>query len=316
MIHPRSISVINGKGGVLKTTLAVNQAAFLALTGRVRVLVIDFDPQGNAEDDLGYADNPLNDHGESVAKGLMFGDAVTALADVRPNLDVWTGGEALSAAATSIGQRIGANKPTAKLALATLIEKVANDYDYIFIDCPPGEGPLQQLALAASRWAQIPTKTDESSIKGLRKVAERFDEVLDVNGELELLGVVITGVGAAATLKDGTVIQKQSERSARQRIAEELGTNEGVIYDRSVRHSETVAVQARRHGLVTFELEDRAKIDNRERIAALKRGEKVSSPAVSKTSHSVADDMQTITQETVARIMAAEATDVTERGIA
>lgn len=312
MIHPRSISVINGKGGVFKTTLSANQAAMLALSG-VDVLLIDLDPQANLEDDLGYADNEQNDHGTALARGLMFGGPVEGIRDVRPHLDVWVGGEQLKQAAAALGQQIGSNNPQAKLALAKLLEPVAGDYDYIFIDCPPGEGPLQQIALAASRWALIPTKTDESSIKGLRKVADRFDEVLDVNGELDLLGVVITGVGAASTLKDGTVVQKHAERDARARIAQELGATEGVIYEHSVRHSEPVAKEARKRGLVAFELEDRIEDDKRERLAALKRGEKISSPGVSKSSASVAEDLHGVTQETVTRIARAEAEEQQER---
>ncbi len=304
-IHPRAIAIINGKGGVLKTTLTANQAAMMAYNG-LKVLAIDLDPQGNLEDDLGYADNPNNDHGRELAKGLMFGESIQPLREVRPGLDVLTGGPSLSHAAASLATEFGKNNINAKTALARLLEPVLDEYQFIVMDCPPGEGPLQQLALSAARWVQIPTKADRSSIKGLRKVAERFDEVLDVNDELDLLGVVVTDVGAPANLKDGSVVLKHDEKTARQDIADELKADESIVYSASVRHVPRVALDARKFGLVAFELEDRGKAESKERIAALKRGEKVSGTATPKTAGSLADDFFAITQETINRVAAAE----------
>lgn len=108
----------------------------------------------------------------------------------------------------------------AKSALAIALSEVAPRYDLVLIDCPPGLETLQQAALAAARWALILVKTDASSRKGLRDVARRLDTVVDVNPDLDLLGVVLFGVSRGAT----RVIE-----SARAAIIADLGDGAPVL---------------------------------------------------------------------------------------
>jgi len=303
----RVMAVINGKGGVGKTTTTANLGGFFALNS-YRTLAIDLDPQGNLEDELGYADNDDNDKGASLAKGLMFGEAVTPISNVRPNLDVWAGGNYLAHSAASLTAELAKSPARSKLALARLLEQVAGEYDMILIDCPPGDGPLQQAALGAARWVLVPTKSDESSIKGLYKVTERFDEVLDVNPGLDLLGIVLFGVGTAATRKDGELVRKSAEKGARTRISEIFGTEDGVIFEHTIRHSETVASQVRRLGLLAYELDERGKAEAKEGVTwwKIRRGDIAKRELSSKTAGSVADDLQGLAQEIIDRIAAAE----------
>lgn len=306
----RVLAIINGKGGVLKTTLTSNVACLSALSGQ-RVLAIDLDPQGNLEDDLGYANDSRNDRGQSLAKALMFGGSVDGIVNVRDNVDVWVGGEELQHAAAALNAMMGKNPTQAKLALARVLEPVAADYDLIIIDCPPGDGPLQQAALAAARWALVPTKTDDSSIKGLQTIAARFDDVLDVNRTLDLLGVVLTGVGTPATnKKTNELILRQAERGARADIAEMFGVEDGIVFGQTVRHSEAVARDSRKLGMVAHELDQRSKEEVDSGLWwKIRRGEADATKLTARTATSVADDLQEITQELWNRIGAAEATE-------
>lgn len=306
----RVIAVESLKGGVGKTTICANVAGFLALSG-ARVLVIDFDPQGNLEDDLGYDEDPRNDQGESLAKALLFGGPVNAIKGVRENLDVWAGGSHLSNAIAALSAKMGTNPLEAKLSLARIIEPIVEDYDYILIDCPPGDGVLQLAALSAARWLLIPSKTDKSSTKGVAKVAERIDQVLDVNPSIDLLGVVLSAVGTAAESKDGTVLPRIAERDARARLDEMFGVGEAdgigrdIVFSQTLRHSEAVAAQARNAGLLVHELDERAKEEAKAGIAwwRFRRGELKGTQMTTKTAGSVADDLQMIAQEINDRVI-------------
>jgi len=206
----RVIAVINGKGGVLKTTLTANIGGMLANNG-YRVLLVDLDPQGNLAEDLGYTDDDRDDTGRALAQALMFGGGAAPIREVRPNLDVFAGGPALDQATAGLAAKANKDPDGAKLAVAHLLEPIAGDYDMILIDCPPGDETLQTAAVAAARWALVPVKSDKSSRKGLGAVAARLDAVIGVNPTLDLLGVVLVDVGTSAH-----VVQ----REAREHIAE------------------------------------------------------------------------------------------------
>lgn len=310
----RVMAIESLKGGVGKTTLTSNVGGYFALAG-ARVLLVDLDPQGNLEDNLGYADDDRNDQGESLAKALMFGGAVDAIVGIRENLDVWVGGGHLTNVTAALGAKMGVDPAAAKLALARILEPVAADYDFIFIDCPPGDGVLQLAALSAARWLLVPSRTDISSIKGVAKVAERIDQVLDVNRGIDLLGVVLFDVGTASGRKDGSVVIRNAERDARAELDAMFGVGDAegigreVVFRRTVRHSEAVASQARRAGLLVHELDERAKAEAKAGISwwKIRSGELKDKQLTSATAGSVADDLQEIAQEINDRITMAEA---------
>jgi chromosome partitioning protein len=289
----RVLAIINGKGGVFKTTLTSNLAGMLAASG-FRTLVIDLDPQGNMAEDLGYEDDPRNDEGRALAQALLFGGQVEPMRSIRTNLDVFAGGVELEQATAGLIAKANKDPDGAKLALARFLEPIASDYDMILIDCPPGDEQLQTNAVAAARYALVPVKSDKSSRKGLTAVAHRLDAVLSVNPGLDLLGVVLTGVGTNSSA---------IERTARQKIAE-LFNSEDVVFTATIRHSEATAQASRERGLLAYELD--AQNQTGPKWWEQLRGDKSAIPAGPRTAGSVADDLAAIAQEVVARITVAE----------
>lgn len=289
----RIIAVINGKGGVLKTTLAANVGGLLANSG-YHVLIVDLDPQGNLAEDLGYTDGPTDDQGRALAGGLIFGETPAVVRDVRPNLDVLTGGVHLDQATAALASQASKDPVGAKLALARILSPLVDDYDLILIDCPPGDETLQTAAVAAARWALIPVKSDKSSRKGMAAVAHRLDSVIDINPDLDLLGVVLVAVGKSA---------KKVRERARSAINDMFGDN-AVVFDSTVRHAEATAEATRERGMLVHELDNAVR--SGPKWYEVRRGEAQPQTLAPQSSASVADDLMAVTQELVTRISEGE----------
>lgn len=289
----RIVAFINGKGGVMKTTLSANVGGLAAASG-YRVLIVDFDPQGNLAEDLGYTDTDSDDDGRALAAALTFGGPVEPVRGVRENLDVLTGGTHLEQATAALASKAAKDPRGAKLALADVLAPLVEHYDLVIIDCPPGDETLQNAALAAARWAVVPIKSDASSRKGLKAVAHRLDAVLDINPQLDLLGVVLVGVG-----KSATAVQAK----ARALVAEAF-QDDSVMFTSFVRHAEATAHATRERGLLVHELDDAVK--SGPKWYEVIRGEAQAQALAPRSSSSVADDLLSITQEVIARITAAE----------
>lgn len=195
----RVISFANGKGGVGKTTVSTNFAALCAAAGW-RVLFVEFDPQGDAGDDLGYKRRPENDRGAHMLEVLDAHKPLQpVLRDVRPNLDVVPmGSEALKNIEDVLAgkERRGTEY---RLMLAEALAPVAREYDLIVIDTPPTRPAVLQLVLGATRWLVVPTRADRSSIGNLAELAAELTQVRHVNPNAEVLGVVPFDFDRAAT---------------------------------------------------------------------------------------------------------------------
>lgn len=290
----RVIAVTNGKGGVFKTTLAANIGGLLAAS-EYKVLIVDLDPQGNLAEDLGYTGTDVDDEGRNLAQALAFGEPLSPLRDVRPNLDVAAGGAHLETATAALTSRSSKDPVGARLSLAMALAPIAEQYDMILLDCPPGDETLQTAAAAAARWLLIPVKTDASSRKGMAAVVSRLNAVIDDNKELDLLGVVLTGVGTSAT-----TVQKR----ARNAIAEAFGGSIDVVFDKTVRHSEATAQATRERGLLVHELDEFVR--NGPKWYEVLRGDAEAQNLAPQSSASVADDLVGVAEELVRRITAAE----------
>ncbi|MDQ1539049.1 MAG: chromosome partitioning protein [Actinomycetota bacterium] len=240
----RTIAVINGKGGVGKTSVTANLAGLFAAAG-YRTLAVDLDPQGNLGNDLGYLGAGLGDEGHGLQAAVLSGGAPPVIAEVRPGLDVVAGGEALHDLVAVLQARRMTGRGGGTEALAASLGNIAGQYEATLLDCPPGTDVLQAGALEAARWVLVPTKTDDASRAGLRDVAKRFTAARQHNPDLELLGVVLFGVTSSA---------RRVMRQAREALTSDLG-DESVVFTAAIRHVEAAAVDARSRGQLVHELE-------------------------------------------------------------
>lgn len=240
----RTVAVVNGKGGVGKTSITANLAGLFAAAG-YRVLAIDMDPQGNLGNDLGYLGAGLSDDGASLQSAAISGAAPKPIMNVRERLDVVAGGEHLHDLSAVLQSRRLSDRGGVESMVASLAA-IAAGYDLTLIDCPPGSDVLQAGALEAARWVLVPTKTDDASRAGLREVAKRFTAARVSNPELTLLGVVLFGVNRSA---------RRILRQARAALEGDLGPSAVDVLTATIRHVEAAAVDARSRGQLVHELE-------------------------------------------------------------
>ena len=179
----KTIAIVNQKGGVGKTTTCVNLAAGLAALG-AKVLVCDFDPQGNATSGLGVDKT----HSPSVYDVLM-GQAPVSRAIVSTKwADVVPANKALSGATVELIQL-----ERREYRLREALEEIKGQYDFIFIDCPPSLELLTLDALCAADTLLVPVQCEYYALEGLTdlmytvRLAKR-----SLNPNLELEGVVLT----------------------------------------------------------------------------------------------------------------------------
>jgi chromosome partitioning protein len=288
----RVLTVANGKGGVGKSTTACNIAG-LAAVAKWRVLLIDFDPQGNAGHILGYGWKGDSDGGQHLVDTLMRGGPLTPrLTDVRPNLDVVAGGEALDTLEDLLAGRLKRGHDIHQL-FAESLAPVAPDYDLVVIDTPPTRPLLLRLALGATRWIIVPTRPCRTSIEGLRALASEITAVRQTNPNVELLGALLYDVETTATV---------IRRNATEDITAVLG-GAAPIFSNIVRHALSPVCESEEKGLLIHEVASR--VDNAEPYwKALKEGRKPdrlpgSAPAL-------AEDFVLLTQEILTTIDARE----------
>ena len=190
------IAVANQKGGVGKTTTAVNLGTALAATGR-RVLLVDFDPQGNASTSLGVplARRARNSY-HVLMEGLPVADAV--IDSEIDNLKL------LPATVDLAGAEVELIEVTRReFRLRDALAAVAGRFDYILIDCPPALGFLTVNALTAAHSFIIPMQCEFFALEGLSLLLRTVDRVRqNFNPTLEMEGVVLTMYDGRNNLSD------------------------------------------------------------------------------------------------------------------
>jgi len=175
------ISLLNHKGGVGKTTSAINIGAGLTEMGK-KVLLIDLDPQANLTISLGI---PRQKH--TIYEALR-GESELTPYEHKPNLDVITSSLDLSGAEMEL-----INEAGREFILRELLNQVIDDYDFILIDCPPSLGLLTLNALTSSRYVLIPLQTEFLAVQGLAKIKQVIDKVrFRLNKTLDIGGVIAT----------------------------------------------------------------------------------------------------------------------------
>jgi chromosome partitioning protein len=182
-VPARVYAVANQKGGVGKTTTAVNLGACLAEAGE-RVLLIDLDPQANATSGLGVRVNGTS------SLDLLDGIQLATLTRPTsfPNLDLVAAKTDLAAAAVELSTRAGGERYLAD-ALAGGLEP----YSFVFLDCPPSFGPLTVNALAAASRAIVPVQAEYYALEGLSQLLGTVSLVkARLNPELAVAGILLT----------------------------------------------------------------------------------------------------------------------------
>ena len=180
------ISIVNQKGGVGKTTTAVNLGAFLAKK-RKKVLIIDLDPQGNATSGYGFDKSEL----ENTVYDLLVNEEdignVIASTSVK-NVDMCPTNINLAGAEVELVSAI-----SRETILKRAVEPVLDKYDYIIIDCPPSLGLLTINALAACEGVIVPIQGEYYALEGLTQLIDTINMIKKkLNPSIGILGVVIT----------------------------------------------------------------------------------------------------------------------------
>lgn len=191
----KKIAIINQKGGVGKTTTAVNLGTYLARLGK-KVLVLDLDPQGNSTSGFGYVSEDL---AGCIYNVLIDGAPISRIRKEtahHKNLHLAPASINLAAAEVELVSQLAREHK-----LKTALEMIDSEYDYIIIDNPPSLGLLTVNGLVAADQVLIPVQAEYYALEGLGQLLSTIKRVrVQLNPDLELLGVLVTMFDRRTTL--------------------------------------------------------------------------------------------------------------------
>ncbi len=208
-MNTKTIAIANQKGGVGKTTTAVNLGTALQLAGK-EVLLVDLDPQANMSNYLGF-ENGEKPTISDLMMSFVVGQNVSAVESIHRsrdnNIDYVPANINLANADYYLLQTVAREKVLKRI----LSCECFRGYDYIIIDCLPSLGILLTNALTAADYLLIPVQAQKFALDGLTMLMNIFGQIKDaVNDKLELLGVLATMVDNTNMSK--SVVEKLSEQ--------------------------------------------------------------------------------------------------------
>jgi chromosome partitioning protein len=227
----RVIAVASQKGGVGKTTTAVNLGSCLAQESR-RVLIVDIDPQGNATSALGINGN---DRPQTIYEALIGQSELkeTILPTALASLDLVPAGQRLSGAEIEL-----VDVTSRESRLRDCLMSVRNEYDYVFVDSPPSLGLLTVNALTAADAVLIPLQCEYLALEGLTQLLGAIRRVQDrLNPGLRIEGVLLTMYDARLNLSQQVAAEARkffSERVYRSVIPRNVRLSEAPSFGKPI----------------------------------------------------------------------------------
>ena len=183
----KAIAIFNQKGGVGKTTTNINLAACLAIRGK-RVLVLDIDPQGNTTSGIGVTKRNLKNTVYNILIDKNYDPRKAIIKTNIENLDLIPASVDLAGAEVELVEMEGREN-----ALKVGLEKIKDDYDYLFIDCPPSLGLLTINSLAAVDSVLVPIQCEFYALEGVSQLVSTIELVKrSLNPKLEIQGVILS----------------------------------------------------------------------------------------------------------------------------
>nr|WP_308115245.1 MULTISPECIES: ParA family protein [unclassified Rhodococcus (in: high G+C Gram-positive bacteria)] len=290
----RTVLVANQKGGVGKSSIVSAVAGMVAATGR-RVLVVDADQQANvSSSDLGVE----GDGGRGLSITLQYGQPLTPVRSVRPNLDVIPGGPALAVISAVAATAAQTNTDLRANLTQTLNElNDAENYDLVLIDSGPGDAPLLDALLGTARYLVVPTKDDDASLSGVELLAMRYLRARQAGSLIQLLGVVLFDTNPRATARNREVFEQVND------LLEGSGADP---FETFIRSDRAAAVDLRTRHLTPLELVEVAESDQKNRLQRLRQKGKAGDRLWSRDPSGLASDYQALTREILRRVSNAE----------
>jgi chromosome partitioning protein len=182
----RIISIANQKGGVGKTATTTNLGASLYHMGH-RVLVVDMDPQGNLSASFGSRPAPATTIADSLLDRSIALPVTSIYAGSDACLDLLPASVSLATAEAALMNKLGR-----EFRLRDQLATIADRYDFILIDTPPSLGLLTINSLVAAQLVLVPTEARFFSLQGLQMLQESIDEILYINPNLRILGILLS----------------------------------------------------------------------------------------------------------------------------